>query len=276
MPKIKNYEAAVKQESMYMKSQKTPTTRILNLLSNSWLIINENKGAESMTTILVLDDEITIRSFITLKMKHAGFNVLETDTGEKALDLLENHNVDIIILDVMLPGIDGFQVCKQIRKKNEKIGIIMLTSRVQSKDHVHGLTIGADDYIKKPFNIIELIARVQSLLRRVKETKKDMASIHSEPFKLNILQEKLYKDGIKIDLTPTEYIILRYLMENSIKPIPRDELLNKIWGINCVGNKKAIDVNINRLRQKIEPSPSNPQFLLTVWGKGYRWNGRKQ
>lgn len=103
-----------------MKPQKTPTTRILNLLSNPWLIINENKGAESMTTILVLDDEITIRSFITLKMKHAGFNVLETDTGEKALALLENHNVDIIILDVMLPGIDGFQVCKQIRKKKQK------------------------------------------------------------------------------------------------------------------------------------------------------------
>ncbi|ARC27629.1 DNA-binding response regulator [Bacillus toyonensis] len=229
-----------------------------------------------MTTILVLDDEITIRSFITLKMKHAGFNVLETDTGEKALDLLENHNVDIIILDVMLPGIDGFQVCKQIRKNNEKIGIIMLTSRVQGKDQVHGLTIGADDYIKKPFSINELVARVQSLLRRVKETKKDMASIHSEPFKLNILQEKLYKDGIKIDLTPTEYIILRYLMENSIKPIPRDELLNKIWGINCLSDTKVVDVNISRLRQKIEPSPSNPQFLLTVWGKGYRWNGRKQ
>ncbi|WP_088091504.1 response regulator transcription factor, partial [Bacillus wiedmannii] len=165
-----------------------------------------------MTTILVLDNEITIRSFITLKMKHAGFNVLETDTGEKALDLLENHNVDIIILDVMLPGIDGFQVCKQIRKNNEKIGIIMLTSRVQGKDQVHGLTIGADDYIKKPFNIIELVARVQSLLRRVKETKKDKESIHSEPFKLNILQEKLYRDEIVIDLTPTEHIILRYLM----------------------------------------------------------------
>ncbi|PDY07959.1 DNA-binding response regulator, partial [Bacillus cereus] len=131
----------------------------------------------------------------------------------------------MVILDVMLPGIDGFRVCKSIRKNNEDIGIIILTALVQEKDQVHGLTIGADDYIKKPFSINELVARVQSLLRRVKETKKDMASIHSEPFKLNILQEKLYKDGIKIDLTPTEYIILRYLMENSIKPIPRDELL---------------------------------------------------
>ncbi|PGX12072.1 response regulator transcription factor [Bacillus sp. AFS033286] len=224
-----------------------------------------------MTTILVLEDEITIRSFITLNMKRAGFNVLETDTGEKALELLENHNVDIVILDVMLPGIDGFRVCKRIRKNNEKIGIIILTARVQEKDQVHGLTIGADDYIKKPFSIIELVARVQALLRRVNENKKDMKSIHSEPFQLNLLQGKLYRDEIVIDLTPTEHIILQYLMENSIKPISRDELLNKIWGISCAGNTKVIDVNISRLRQKIEPSPSNPQFLLTVRGKGYKW-----
>jgi len=229
-----------------------------------------------MTTILVLEDEITIRSFITLNMKRAGFNVLETDTGEKALELLENHNVDIVILDVMLPGIDGFRICKRIRKDNEKIGIIILTARVQEKDQVHGLTIGADDYIKKPFSIIELVARVQALLRRVKENKRDMKSIHSGPFQLDLLQEKLYRDEIVIDLTPTEHIILQYLMENSIKPISRDEHINKIWGISCVGNTKVIDVNISRLRQKIEPSPSDPQFLLTVRGKGYKWKVSKQ
>ncbi|QWH42782.1 response regulator transcription factor (plasmid) [Bacillus mycoides] len=229
-----------------------------------------------MTTILVLEDEITIRNFITLNMKRAGFNVLETDTGEKALELLENHNVDIVILDVMLPGIDGFRICKRIRKDNEKIGIIILTARVQEKDQVHGLTIGADDYIKKPFSIIELVARVQALLRRVKENKRDMKSIHSGPFQLDLLQEKLYRDEIVIDLTPTEHIILQYLMENSIKPISRNELLNKIWGISCVGNTKVIDVNISRIRQKIETSPSDPQFLLTVRGKGYKWKGSKR
>ncbi|MDZ4406733.1 response regulator transcription factor [Bacillus cereus] len=229
-----------------------------------------------MTTVLVLEDEITVRSFISLNMKRAGFNVLETDTGEKALELLENHNVDIIILDVMLPGIDGFRVCKKIRKNNENIGIIILTARVQEKDQVYGLTIGADDYIKKPFSILELVARVQSLLRRIKENKKDMKSIHSGPFQLNLPQGKLYRDEIVIDLTQTEYIILRYLMENSIKPISRDELLNRIWGIGYVGNTRVIDVNISRLRQKIEPSPSDPQFLLTVRGKGYEWRGRKR
>lgn len=122
-----------------------------------------------MATILVLEDKITIRSFITLNMKRAGFNVLETDSGEKALELLEHHNVDIIILEVMLPGIDGFRVCKRIRKNNKKIGIIILTTRGQVKDQVRGLTIGADDYIKKPFNAIELVARVQALLRRIKK-----------------------------------------------------------------------------------------------------------
>ncbi|TKI80684.1 response regulator, partial [Bacillus wiedmannii] len=137
-----------------------------------------------MTTILVLEDEITIRRFITLNMKHAGFNVLETDTGEKALELLEHHNVDIVILDVMLPGIDGFRVCKSIRKNNENMGIIILTALVQEKDQVYGLTIGADDYIKKPFSIIELVARVQSLLRRIKKNKKDLKLIHSGPFQL--------------------------------------------------------------------------------------------
>lgn len=126
-----------------------------------------------MTTILVLENDITIRSFITLNMKRAGFNVLETDTGEKALELLEQNNVDIVILDVMLPGIDGFRVCKSIRKNNEDIGIIILTALVQEKDQVHGLTIGADDYIKKPFSIIELVARVQSLLRRIQKIKRN-------------------------------------------------------------------------------------------------------
>ncbi|MGE6509890.1 response regulator transcription factor [Bacillus cereus] len=228
-----------------------------------------------MATILVLEDKITIRSFITLNMKRAGFNVLETDTGEKALELLEHHNVDIIILEVILPGIDGFRVCKRIRKNNKKIGIIILTTRDQVKDQVHGLTIGADDYIKKPFNTIELVARVQALLRRIKKNNKNIKLIHSAPFQLNLTQGKLYRDEIVIDLTPTEYIILRHLMENSTKPISRHELLNKIWGISYIGNTKVIDVNISRLRQKIEPSPSDPKFLLTVRGKGYKWNGNK-
>ncbi|MFB7121807.1 response regulator transcription factor [Bacillus tropicus] len=229
-----------------------------------------------MTTILVLDNETTIRSFITSNMKHAGFNVLETATSKRALELIEDHDVDIIILDVMLPGIDGFQLCKMIREHNQKIGIIILTARSHIKDQIQGLTIGADDYIKKPCNIIELVARVKSLLRRVKENEKGVESIHSGPFQLDLLQEKLYREGRVIDLTPTEYIILQYLMKKSPKPISRDELLHKIWGISGVGDTKVVDVNISRLRQKIESSSSEPQFLLTAWGKGYMWNRSRQ
>ncbi|EJQ91757.1 two component transcriptional regulator, winged helix family [Bacillus mycoides] len=224
-----------------------------------------------MTTILVVEDEITIRNFIVLNMKRAGFNALAADSGETALELLGKHNVDIILIDVMLPGIDGFQVCKSIRENNKKIGIIMLSARVQDRDKAQGLTIGADDYIEKPFSPIELTARVQALLRRVKGNKENMESIHSEPFRLNLQQERLYKEGVVIDLTPTEYIILRCLMGNQGKPISRDELLNEIWGVNYVVKTKVIGVNIRRLRQKIEPNPSGPQFLRTVWGKGYVW-----
>lgn len=224
-----------------------------------------------MSTILVLEDEITIRSFIVLNMKRAGFNVLEAGTGEEALELLGKHTVDIALLDVMLPGIDGFEVCKSVREINKKIGIIMLTARVQDTDKVQGLMIGADDYIAKPFSPIELVARVQSLLRRLKVNEENMESIQSGPFLLNLSQEKLYREGQVIDLTPTEYLILQYLMNNATKPISRDEILNKIWGENYVGEMKVVDVNMRRLRQKIELNPSEPQYLLTVWGRGYMW-----
>ncbi|MFJ8356632.1 response regulator transcription factor [Bacillus paramycoides] len=226
-----------------------------------------------MTTILVLEDEMPIRSFIVLNMKRAGFNVLEAGTGEEALELLGKHTVDIALLDVMLPGIDGFEVCKSVREINSKIGIIMLTARVQDTDKVQGLTIGADDYIAKPFSPSELVARIQSLLRRVTVNKETITSIRSGPFLLNLQQEKLYKEDVVIELTPTEYIILKYLMENDDIPISRDELLNKIWGINYVGETKVVDVNVRRVRQKIECNPSGPQFLITVWGRGYMWKG---
>lgn len=184
-----------------------------------------------MSTILVLEDAMETRSVIVLNLKRAGFNVLEVDTGEAALELLSKYNIDVVLLDLMLPGIDGFQVCKSIRENNEKIGIIMLSACVQDK--VEGLIIGADDCIEKPFSPIELNARVQALLRRIKVNNEKMESIPSGSFVLNLRQEKLYKEGIIIDLTPTEYVILEYLMKNQSKPISRGALLNKIWGKLC-------------------------------------------
>ncbi|HDR6315706.1 TPA: response regulator transcription factor [Bacillus thuringiensis] len=224
-----------------------------------------------MPTILVLEDEMPIRSFIVLNLKRAGFYVLEASTGEEALQILCEYTVDVALLDVMLPGIDGFQVCKSIREENKKIGIIMLTARVQNEDKVQGLGIGADDYIAKPFSPVELTARIQSLLRRIEVHDEKANTIISGPFSLNVIEERLYKSGKLVDLTPTEYMILQYLMNQASKPVSRDEILNMIWGTNYVGETKVVDVNMRRLRQKIECNPSEPEFILTVWGKGYVW-----
>lgn len=225
-----------------------------------------------MHTILVLEDELTIRSFIVLNLKRAGFNVLEASDGDEALELLKTHSaIDIALLDVMLPGINGFEVCRRLREFNETIGIIMLTARVQNQEKVHGLTMGADDYMEKPFSPMELIARIQSILRRININVKERDLIHSGPFILNTLYENLYKQGELIELTPTEYMILYFLMDNSSRPISRDQLLNQIWGEHYSGETKVVDVNIRRIRQKIEINPSDPQFLLTIWGKGYMW-----
>ncbi|CUB12257.1 Alkaline phosphatase synthesis transcriptional regulatory protein PhoP [Bacillus cereus] len=224
-----------------------------------------------MPTILVLEDEMPIRSFIVLNLKRAGFYVLEASNGEEALQILCEHTIDVALLDVMLPGMDGFQVCKTIRKENKKIGIIMLTARVQNEDKVQGLGIGADDYIAKPFSPVELTARIQSLLRRIEVHDEKANTITSGPFSLNIIEERLYKSGQLVELTPTEYMILQYLMNQASKPVSRDEILNMIWGTNYVGETKVVDVNMRRLRQKIECNPSEPEFILTVWGKGYVW-----
>ncbi|HDX9629897.1 TPA: response regulator transcription factor [Bacillus cereus] len=224
-----------------------------------------------MPTILVLEDEMPIRSFIVLNLKRAGFDVLEASKGEEALQILCEHTVDVALLDVMLPGIDGFQVCKAIREENKKIGIIMLTARVQDEDKVQGLGIGADDYIAKPFSPVELTARIQSLLRRIEVHDEQVNTITSGPFSLHVIEERLYKSGQLVDLTPTEYMILQYLMNQASKPVSRDEILNMIWGTNYVGETKVVDVNMRRLRQKIECNPSEPEFILTVWGKGYVW-----
>ncbi|MBU5220711.1 response regulator transcription factor [Bacillus albus] len=230
-----------------------------------------------MHTILVLENELAIRSFIVLNLQRAGFNVIEASTGEEALELFRTHQaIDIALLDIMLPGIDGFEVCKKIRKSNGKLGIIMLTARVQNQEKVQGLTLGADDYIEKPFSPMELIARIQSLLRRINFNFEDSDLIHSGPFVLNILQENLYNQGQLIELTPTEYMILYHLMINSSKTISRDQLLNQIWGEHFAGETKVVDVNIRRIRQKIESNPSEPQFLLTIWGKGYMWKGNER
>ncbi|KRG12000.1 response regulator transcription factor [Lederbergia galactosidilytica] len=220
-----------------------------------------------MKKILIVEDEENIRGFIVVNLKRYGFNVIEAGSGEAGLDLLAEHpDISLILLDIMLPGMDGIQVAKIIREKNQQIGIIMLTAKTLEEDKVHGLLNGADDYISKPFSPNELIARIQSLLRRIHIQQPEIKGLS-----LNRQQHSLLKDGKKVELSPTEYEIMSILDLAKGKPVNRNDILDEVWGLNFPGDTKIVDVNIRRIRQKIEDNPSTPEFIQTVWGYGYVW-----
>lgn len=223
--------------------------------------------------VLVLEDEDSIRSFIVLNLKRGGYEVIEANSGELALDLYQqNTDIAVAILDVMLPGIDGYEVCRTLRTQGYSAGIIMLTARTQEADKVTGLMTGADDYVTKPFSVVELVARVDALFRRVAGNAfADDETIKSGPFKLNLRAREVQKNGVKIELTQIEYGILRTFMQNIGKALSRDDILEMVWGHHYVGELKIVDVNIRRLRLKIEDDPANPQYITTVRGYGYMW-----
>ncbi|MFB6365425.1 response regulator transcription factor [Paenibacillus elgii] len=231
-----------------------------------------------MSKILILEDEDSIRSFVVVNLKRQGYNITEAVTGDEALALLkQDDSFDIALLDVMVPGIDGFEVCRRVREFNERIGIIFLTAKVQEQDKVMGLSLGADDHIGKPFSPGELMARIGSLLRRVRSqpaSGEDSGTLRSGPFEIHPEKVKLCKNGERIDLTPTEFALIRRLIEKEGSPLSRNDLLDEIWGVQYIGDPKIVDVNIRRLRQKVEEDPSAPKFIETVWGFGYRWQGR--
>ena len=216
--------------------------------------------------ILVLEDEENIRSFLVLNLKRAGYEVIEAETGEEALEKYRaNTDISVAILDVMLPGIDGYEVCRAMRAEGYQAGVIMLTARTQEADKVNGLMNGADDYVTKPFSVVELAARVDALYRRV--------SGSPFAFKLNLRAREVLKNGRKIELTQIEYGLLKAFMENIGKALSRDELLEMVWGHHYVGELKIVDVNIRRLRIKIEDDPAEPHHIVTVRGYGYMWEG---
>ena len=231
-----------------------------------------------MTKILVLEDEASIRSFIMINLKKNNFDIVETSSGEEALEKLDD-TVDIALLDVMLPGISGFEVCKRAREQYPALGIIMLTAKGQEENKIEGLELGADDYIVKPFSPKELLARINALARRlnivdkVAVVEQNTDQIVTGKFTILLEERKLLKDGVEIELTPIEFSLVKYFMENPNKAIHRDEILNNVWGYNYVGDFKIVDVNIRRIRQKIEDDPSNPKYIEKVWGYGYRWWG---
>ncbi|OKP77838.1 DNA-binding response regulator [Paenibacillus helianthi] len=232
-----------------------------------------------MSKVLILEDEESIRSFIVINLKRNGFEVLEAADGNEALHKLTTvPDIDIALLDVMVPGIDGFEVCRRIRETNERLGIIFLTAKVQEQDKVYALSVGADDHVSKPFSPTELIARIQSLLRRVNVHREQSAkvSFHSGPFTLDLISKQFKRSGEAIELTPTEFSLVQYFLEMENTPLSRDSLLDHVWGKEYMGDPKIVDVNIRRLRQKIENNPSEPEYLQTVWGHGYKWKGQAQ
>ena len=226
-----------------------------------------------MRKILVLEDEENIRSFVVINLQRAGYTAIEAGTGEAALAALKaNPDIKVALLDIMLPDIDGFEVCRRIRAMDNKIGIIMLTARTQEMDKVTGLMTGADDYVTKPFSPAELTARVDALFRRTgSEPVLEPGELYQPPFLLNTRNRTLEKNGQRVKLTQVEYGIVKLFMENPGKAMSREEILDAVWGKDYFGELKIVDVNIRRLRIKIEDDAQNPAFITTVWGYGYKW-----
>ncbi|SHE79562.1 response regulator transcription factor [Clostridium fallax] len=224
-----------------------------------------------MSKILLVEDEDSIRAFLKINFERNNFIVIESDNGEDGIRKALLEKPDVAILDIMLPGIDGFQVCERLRKEFPKMGIIMLTAKGQDMDKIMGLEYGADDYVIKPFNPIEVTLRVKALLRRIDGINGDNNKIENGKFILDLYSQLLYKNDTEIDVTPKEFLLMKIFMENPGKAFSRDELLNLVWGIDFFGDPKIVDVNIRRLRAKIEDNASEPKYIETVWGTGYRW-----
>ncbi|MBP1737444.1 MAG: Two-component response regulator [Oscillospiraceae bacterium] len=227
-----------------------------------------------MKKVLVLEDEDNIRSFVVINLKRAGYEIIEASDGEQALaQLRRNPDVKVALLDIMLPGnMDGFEVCRRIRASDSQIGIIMLTARTQEMDKVTGLMTGADDYVTKPFSPAELTARVDALFRRAGgEAFNDSGELVQPPFRLNTRNRTLEKNDQRIKLTQVEYSVIKLFMENPGKALSREEILDAVWGRDYFGEVKIVDVNVRRLRIKIEDDPTNPCYVTTVWGFGYKW-----
>lgn len=232
-----------------------------------------------MRKILVVEDEDAIREVVALNLRLAGYEVTEAASAEQALAVFSpSEGFDVAVLDIMLPGMNGFSLCETIRRDSASIGIIMLSAKTLETDKIKGLSIGADDYMTKPFSVSELLARVEALVRRV--GRQGASSAAPEPdgrmvsgvFVLDQKSRVLYKNGTPIDLTQVEFQIMELFFANPGVALVREKILEGVWGENYFGDVKIVDVNIRRLRMKIEDEPSAPKHILTVWGYGYRWN----
>lgn len=222
--------------------------------------------------ILILEDEIGIRSFVSINLKREGYEILEAANGQEAIEILTHEkDIDLALLDVMLPDMSGTDVCKFIRQNYDQMGVIMLTAKSQEEDKIEGFISGADDYMVKPFSIKELLMRISALIRRLNRNENTLKSneIKLNPFTLDMDKRKLFKHSKDIELTPTEFSIVKYLMINAEQSLSRDQILDEVWGNNSLYDFKIVDVNIRRIRNKIENDPSKPKYIQTIWGYGY-------
>lgn len=232
-----------------------------------------------MRKVLVVEDEESIRDLIALNLRMADYEVLEAGSAEQGLELLgSSGGCNVAVLDLMLPGMNGFSLCETIRRDDSDIGIIILSAKSMEQDKIKGLSIGADDYMTKPFSVSELLARVNALCRRVERSQNtekpaEDSRMVSGQFVLDQKSRILYKNGQPIDLTQMEFQIMELFFQRPATALMRDDILKGVWGENYYGDVKIVDVNIRRLRMKIEDEPSSPKHILTVWGYGYRWNG---
>ena len=230
-----------------------------------------------MKRILIVEDEAAIREFEAINLQRVGYTTVEAASGEEALQIFDNdtEGFDIALLDVMMPGIDGIRLCKELRNRTQTLGIIMLTAKAQEMDKISGLMTGADDYITKPFSPAELLARVDALYRRVElqtaRPKPVATEITLGIFTLDLRRRTLTKSGINVELTQVEFLMVEYFFNHPDTALGRSDILAKVWGDSYFGEEKIVDVNIRRLRKKIEEDPSNPRYLVTVWGMGYKW-----
>ena len=233
-----------------------------------------------MKKVLIAEDEASIREFIVINLKRSGYDVVEAENGEEAINKYEeeNGNIDVAVLDIMMPLKDGLEVCKYLRAKSSKIGIIMLTAKTQEMDKVTGLLVGADDYVTKPFSPSELMARVDAVYRRVSIMNENEKAAVANPdlttvgdFSLDYRDRILYKNGSPIELTQIEFQLLDYLFKNPDVTLSRSDILNKVWGDGYFVDDKVVDVNIHGLRNTVEDEPTQPKHLITIWGRGYKW-----
>ncbi len=230
-----------------------------------------------MKKILVAEDEAAIREFIVINLKRGGYMVTEAENGAQALALYNaaEGDFDVVLLDIMMPEMDGIEVCKRLREKSSSLGIIILTAKTEEMDKVTGLLVGADDYVTKPFSPAELMARVDAVHRRVVMNSQEKAAtrkvLELGEFVLDLRSRTLTKNGELIDLTQVEFQIMEFFFNNPGAALARNDILKGVWGESYYGEEKIVDVNIRRLRMKIEDTPSNPRHLTTVWGLGYKW-----